>query len=73
MGVDKEAIDIWKFGRPRRDLSLDETLAAPEPILSKEETLQREQLLKDRRDNKFEKLSEMIMLARAITKSAKGC
>lgn len=45
MGVDKETTDIWKFGRPRPDLTLDEVLATPMPTLSKAERARREHLI----------------------------
>lgn len=48
MGVDKEAMDIWKFGRSRPDLSIDETLAAPEPNITLDEVAERRWLINDR-------------------------
>ena len=53
MGIDKEAMDIWKFGRSRPDLSLDETLATPEP--------KRQQLLESRTLDKFEDLKSTVL------------
>jgi hypothetical protein len=48
VGADKEATDIWKFGRARPDLSLDETLAAPMPTLTAEEMAERQRLVNKR-------------------------
>lgn len=45
MGVDKEATDIWKFGRARPDLSFDESLAADIPELSEAEKAERNALI----------------------------
>jgi hypothetical protein len=45
MGVDKEATDIWKFGRPRPDLTFDESMAAPEPIVTGRQKRTRERAL----------------------------
>lgn len=63
MGLDKEATDIWKFGKSRPDLSLDETMAAPMPSLSATEEAQRQALLDARLK---EKLAPMIGMARAM-------
>ncbi len=48
MGADKESTDIWKFGRSRSDLSSDETLAAPMPVLTAEEMAARQELVNER-------------------------
>ena len=45
MGFDKEATDIWKFGRPRPDLTPDETLSAAEPELTDAEKRKRHRRL----------------------------
>lgn len=57
MGVDKEAADIWMFGRPRPDLTLQQTFEAREagrdPITADEEQRRNEMIAKhiDRRTN----------------------
>lgn len=60
MGVDKEAMDIWKFGRPRPDLSFDESLAAPVPELSDKEAEQRKGMMRAARDRRLGRLEADI-------------
>lgn len=64
MGIDKETIDIWKFGRPRPDLSMDETLAAPMSILTVEEQTERQDLIREHHKDFFAGAEAM---ARAFT------
>lgn len=59
MGVDKEATDIWKFGRPRPDLTFDETLAAPRPDLTVNEMNDRQNMIAA---SEARRRSEMIRL-----------
>lgn len=60
MGVDKKATDIWKFGRPRPDLSINETMTAPEPELSDEERARRTSLMSQRNDEVAENLFHVL-------------
>lgn len=45
MGMDREVTDIWKFGRPRDDLTTAEVIAAPNPELTIEEYDRRQMLV----------------------------
>ncbi len=64
MGVDKEATDIWKFGRSRPDLSFAETLAAPMPDLSADEQAERQRLITEAKRGWFDGAAA---LAKAFT------
>lgn len=59
MGIDKDATDIWKFGRVRNDLTLDQTCAAPMPELSDEESNARQKLIDAHLESKLAALTEM--------------
>jgi hypothetical protein len=61
MGVDREAMDIWKFGRPRPDLTLDESLAAPMP-----EFTPRQIRAKHKAISKFEQTSRAALTRRVL-------
>lgn len=59
MGVDKEAIDIWKFGSYRADLTTQESVKAPEPIgLSTDEEARRKGKIQKHRDRMAKEFAE---------------
>lgn len=61
MGVDKEAIDIWKFGSYRADLTTQESVKAPEPIgLSPDEEARRKAEIQKHADRVAKELYENI-------------
>ena len=47
MGMDKETTDIWKFGRARPDLSMEQSATAPTPILTAEEMADRQEKINE--------------------------
>ena len=60
MGMDKEATDIWKFGRSRLDLSPLESLNAPEPKIGKREAARRKRLLAARLERQIAAMKERM-------------
>ncbi len=51
-GVDKEATDIWMFGKPRPDLTIEDTM---------EEFKRRNELLQEHADNRIAKLVPQVL------------
>ena len=49
MGMDREAFDIWKFGRARPELSFEEVQAAPDPQMTAPQARRRDRLLSHRK------------------------
>ena len=72
MGMDKEAIDIWKFGRPRPDLSFDEVLAALEPVLTDFQRRRREADLSRRHRGRMKELLAMAPDIIAVARAKKA-
>lgn len=67
MGVDKEAIDIWKFGGYRADLTTDESVKAPEPIgLSPDEEARRKAEIQKHLDRWAKEFAENMKANRTI-------
>jgi hypothetical protein len=61
MGLDKEATDIWKFGRIRPDLTVEQTVAAPWPHdVPPEEENRRRKLVAERLSPNPEALYEKL-------------
>jgi len=72
MGMDKEAMDIWKFGCSRPDLSPSETFAAEMPELDETERQRRATLVKEYADRRTDDMARGVMIAIHAMKQARA-
>jgi hypothetical protein len=71
MGMDREALDIWKFGRARPDLSFEEVRDAPDPQITAQQARQRDRLLSHRKRALMKELLGQAPSILARARSAK--
>lgn len=68
MGIDKEAMDIWRFGRQRPDLSPQETWEAAQVgrgDIDEKEIARRDDLLAEHRERRFREIAASLPKTKA--------